>query len=99
MFTCSLYNWYFSGDKTNAASLDFSAILPEEVEREVKEAAEISMGTEVSEQDIENITYLCDQVIWYNRVSVGMSVLLSIVPFLASSCIDYKVVQMTINNC
>jgi len=53
---------YFSGDKTNAALLDFSAILPEEVEREVKEAAEISMGTEVSEQDIENITYLCDQV-------------------------------------
>lgn len=28
----------------------------------MKEAAEISMGTEISEDDIENIQHLCDQV-------------------------------------
>lgn len=51
------------GDRTNVASLDLSEILPEEIEAEVKLAAEISMGTEVSEEDIANIMHLCDQVI------------------------------------
>uniref|UniRef100_UPI0037E974B9 nucleolar protein 58 n=1 Tax=Semicossyphus pulcher TaxID=241346 RepID=UPI0037E974B9 len=51
------------GDRTNVAGSDLSDILPEEVEAEVKLAAEISMGTEVSEQDIGNIRHLCDQVI------------------------------------
>ncbi|ESO94640.1 hypothetical protein LOTGIDRAFT_144966 [Lottia gigantea] len=51
------------GDRTEAASTDFSNILPEEVEQEVKDAAEISMGTEISVEDLENIKYLCDQVI------------------------------------
>ncbi|XP_071320726.1 nucleolar protein 58 isoform X3 [Trachinotus anak] len=51
------------GDRTNVATSDLSETLPEEVEAEVKLAAEISMGTEVSEQDIGNIRHLCDQVI------------------------------------
>ncbi|XP_059183950.1 nucleolar protein 58 [Centropristis striata] len=51
------------GDRTNVATTDLSDLLPEEVEAEVKLAAEISMGTEVSEQDIGNIGHLCDQVI------------------------------------
>ncbi|XP_074520720.1 nucleolar protein 58 isoform X1 [Halichoeres trimaculatus] len=51
------------GDRTNVATSDLSEILPEEIEAEVKLAAEISMGTEVSEQDIGNISHLCDQVI------------------------------------
>ncbi|TKS66184.1 Nucleolar protein 58 [Collichthys lucidus] len=51
------------GDRTNVAGSDLSEILPEEIEAEVKLAAEISMGTEVSEQDIGNIKHLCDQVI------------------------------------
>uniref|UniRef100_A0A4W6EGJ0 Nucleolar protein 58 n=1 Tax=Lates calcarifer TaxID=8187 RepID=A0A4W6EGJ0_LATCA len=50
-------------DRTNVASSDLSDVLPEEIEAEVKLAAEISMGTEVSEQDIGNIRHLCDQVI------------------------------------
>jgi len=32
------------------------------VEAQVKEAAEISMGTEISEEDITNIRHLCAQV-------------------------------------
>ncbi|KAI5613673.1 nucleolar protein 58 [Silurus asotus] len=51
------------GDRTNVATTDLSELLPEEVEAEVKLAAEISMGTEVSEEDISNIMHLCDQVI------------------------------------
>ncbi|KAJ3217718.1 Nucleolar protein 58 [Dinochytrium kinnereticum] len=51
------------GFRTNASSTDFSTILPEELEKEIKEAAEISMGTEISDEDIENITHLCEQII------------------------------------
>lgn len=51
------------GDRTNAAKLDFSEVLPEELEAELKEAAMISMGTEVSDLDLVNIKNLCDQVL------------------------------------
>ncbi|XP_022937668.1 probable nucleolar protein 5-2 [Cucurbita moschata] len=51
------------GNRDNAAQLDFSEILPEEVETELKEACMISMGTEVSDLDLINIRELCDQVL------------------------------------
>ncbi len=51
------------GDRTKAATLDMSEILPEDLEEQVKLAAEISMGTEISEEDTMNIHYLCEQVI------------------------------------
>ncbi|XP_015602467.1 nucleolar protein 58 [Cephus cinctus] len=51
------------GTRENTSSSDLSDILPEEVEEQVKEAAEISMGTEISDDDILNIQHLCDQVI------------------------------------
>ena len=50
------------GIRTNAATTDLSEILPEDVEERVKEAAEISMGTEIAEEDILNISHLCEQV-------------------------------------
>lgn len=53
------------------AGSDLSDILPEEIEAEVKLAAEISMGTEVSEQDIGNIKHLCDQVCLFLPPSEG----------------------------
>ena len=34
-----------------------------QVEEKVKEAAEISMGTEISEEDVINIKHLCQQVV------------------------------------
>ncbi|CAN4106442.1 unnamed protein product [Withania somnifera] len=55
------------GDRTNAAKLDFSEMLPEEVEAELKEAAMISMGTEVSDLDLENIKDLCSQVLSFSE--------------------------------
>ncbi|KAJ0771746.1 putative Nop domain-containing protein [Helianthus annuus] len=51
------------GYRTNAAKLDFSEILSEEIEAELKEAAVVSMGTEVSELDLINVKDLCDQVL------------------------------------
>lgn len=54
--------WCIAGVRTNANTCDLSAVLPENVEEEVKQQAEISMGSEISEEDILNITHLCDQV-------------------------------------
>lgn len=51
------------GDRTNAAKIDFSEILSDEEESALKEAAVISMGTEVNELDLMNIRDLCDQVL------------------------------------
>uniref|UniRef100_A0A1B6L2R7 Nucleolar protein 58 n=1 Tax=Graphocephala atropunctata TaxID=36148 RepID=A0A1B6L2R7_9HEMI len=51
------------GTRENTATSDLSDILPEDVEEKVKEAAEISMGTEITEDDIMNIQQLCDQVV------------------------------------
>jgi nucleolar protein 58 len=51
------------GMRTSAKKLDFGAVLPEETEEELKEAAEISMGTEISDEDVLNIRALCSQVI------------------------------------
>ncbi len=50
------------GFRTNASTVSLAEILPEDVETEVKEAAEISMGTEISDEDLLNIQYLCAQV-------------------------------------
>merc|ERR1711909_77782 len=51
------------GFRENAKTTDMSEVLPVEVEEKVKEAAEISMGTEISEEDITNIRHLCQQVV------------------------------------
>ncbi|KAJ1719825.1 Nucleolar protein 58, partial [Coemansia erecta] len=52
-----------AGFRTNIGETDLGEILPEELEAEIKEAAEISMGTEISDEDLLNVTALCDQVI------------------------------------
>lgn len=51
------------GMRNKAAELDFTDVLPEETEAELKQAAQISMGTEISEEDLVNIRALCAQVI------------------------------------
>ena len=48
--------------RENAAATDFEGILEEEVAADLKEVATISMGTEISADDMANITALCDQV-------------------------------------
>uniref|UniRef100_A0A1E1X9V6 Nucleolar protein 58 n=1 Tax=Amblyomma aureolatum TaxID=187763 RepID=A0A1E1X9V6_9ACAR len=51
------------GLRTNAIETDLSEILPEDLESSVKELAEVSMGTEVSDEDIRNIQHLCHEII------------------------------------
>lgn len=51
------------GTRDNMRNSDLSDILPEDVEEKVKEAADVSMGTEVSEEDIMNIQCLCDEIL------------------------------------
>eukprot|EP01025_Chloroclados_australasicus_P028956 TRINITY_DN28770_c0_g1_i6.p1 TRINITY_DN28770_c0_g1~~TRINITY_DN28770_c0_g1_i6.p1 ORF type:complete len:522 (-),score=109.68 TRINITY_DN28770_c0_g1_i6:376-1941(-) len=52
------------GMRDNAPDTDFSAIsLDEDDEHKLKEAAFVSMGTEISEQDLMRIQDLCNQVI------------------------------------
>ncbi|CAG0879416.1 unnamed protein product [Cyprideis torosa] len=50
------------GMRSTIESADLSGVLPEEVEEEVKNVAEISMGTEISDDDLKNILCLCEQL-------------------------------------
>lgn len=61
------------GTRENMGTSDLSDILPEDVEEKVKAAAEISMGTEVSEDDILNIQSLCDEVLSINEYRTHLS--------------------------
>lgn len=49
--------------RQNTVNTDLSKILDEQLEAKVKEEAEISMGTDISEIDLINISGLCEQVI------------------------------------
>ncbi|KAJ6096302.1 hypothetical protein N7486_007048 [Penicillium sp. IBT 16267x] len=51
------------GMRTNWETVDLAEILPEEIEGAVKSAADRSMGTEISEDDLENIQALAEQVV------------------------------------
>uniref|UniRef100_A0A7S0RFN5 Nop domain-containing protein n=1 Tax=Chlamydomonas leiostraca TaxID=1034604 RepID=A0A7S0RFN5_9CHLO len=51
------------GTRDKAAGVDFSGVLEEDVEQHLKDAAIISMGTEISGEDLSNIQDLCNQVI------------------------------------
>ncbi len=51
------------GMRTDIASADIEALLEEDVEEEVRAAAEVSMGTEISDEDMSNIRHLCNQVL------------------------------------
>ena len=59
------------GTRENAAAQDFSGIpLEEEEESHLKDAAVISMGTEISVEDMMNIEALCDQVPTLNPAAI-----------------------------
>lgn len=52
------------GLKTRAKDTDLSTVqVPDEIAGEVKAAAETSMGTEITEEDLANIMTLCERVI------------------------------------
>jgi len=51
------------GTRDKAPNSDLSEYVPEAMEEEIKELSQVSMGTEISEEDMENIAELCGQVI------------------------------------
>lgn len=61
------------GMRDNIAEADLSDILPEEIETAVKAAADVSMGTEIAEEDLENIQLLAEQVISYSEYRAELS--------------------------
>lgn len=65
------------GMRTSAAKADLSEILPEEIETAVKGAAEVSMGTEITTEDIENIQALAEQVVSFTEYRQQLSGYLS----------------------
>ncbi|CAI5760796.1 unnamed protein product [Candida verbasci] len=61
------------GIRSNASTTDLSKILPEELEEKVKQAAEISMGTEITDDDLNNIKSLAEQIIDFAEYRVQLS--------------------------
>lgn len=61
------------GLRTNTSQTDLSDILPEEIETAVKAAAEVSMGTEITEEDLQNIAMLAEHVVRYTEVRQQLS--------------------------
>src|SRR3989338_2996508 len=51
------------GDRFSATKVDLSSVLPEDLVEEVRNVAKVSMGTDIAEEDIQNVISLCDQVI------------------------------------
>lgn len=65
------------GMRTNAAKADLADILPEEIETAVKSAAEVSMGTEITAEDLDNIQALAEQVVSFTEYRAQLSGYLS----------------------
>ena len=65
------------GMRTSAVKADLAEILPEEIEAAVKSAAEISMGTEITTDDLENIQALAEQVVSFTEYRQQLSGYLS----------------------
>ncbi|KAI9800201.1 MAG: Nucleolar protein 58 [Sarcosagium campestre] len=65
------------GFRSNAATSDLADILPEEIEGAVKGAAEVSMGTEITDEDLENIKALAEQVVGFTEYRQQLSGYLS----------------------
>ncbi|KAK7977414.1 hypothetical protein PG988_004904 [Apiospora saccharicola] len=65
------------GMRTNAANTDLTEILPEDLVDRVKAAAEISMGTEIGEFDLENIRLLAEQALSFSDQRQQLSLYLA----------------------
>jgi nucleolar protein 58 len=55
------------GMRTNWENCDLAEILPEEIETAVKSAADRSMGTEITQEDLDNIQLLAEQVVGFTE--------------------------------
>ncbi|KIX03219.1 nucleolar protein 58 [Rhinocladiella mackenziei CBS 650.93] len=65
------------GMRTNWEKCDLAEILPEEIEAAVKAAADRSMGTEITDEDLENIQSLAEQVVQFTEYRTQLASYLS----------------------
>jgi nucleolar protein 58 len=65
------------GQRENSAKCDLSDIMDEETEIQVKEAAQTSMGSEISEFDAMHMQYLCVEIIDLNNYRTYLSTYLT----------------------
>ncbi|KAB2578734.1 putative nucleolar protein nop58 protein [Lasiodiplodia theobromae] len=65
------------GMRSNCVNTDLSDVLPEEIEASLKVAAEVSMGTEITDEDLENIKALAEQVVGFTEYRQTLSNYLS----------------------
>jgi nucleolar protein 58 len=65
------------GFRSKFSATDLSEILPEEIEGAIKAAAEISMGTDITDEDLDNIRALADQVVEFTEYRAQLSGYLS----------------------
>ncbi|OCT47011.1 Nucleolar protein 58 [Cladophialophora carrionii] len=65
------------GMRTNWETCDLAEILPEEIEAAVKAAADRSMGTEITDEDLENIQSLAEQVVQFTEYRTQLASYLS----------------------
>ncbi|KAK6512675.1 Nucleolar protein 58 [Arthrobotrys conoides] len=65
------------GIRSNASTSDLSTVLPEEIENALKAAAEISMGTEITKEDLDNINSLAEEVIGFSEYRTELATYLS----------------------
>jgi nucleolar protein 58 len=61
------------GMRENIDKADLGELLPEEIEAAVKSAAAVSMGTEISPEDLKNIVQLAEQVVTYTEYRAQLS--------------------------
>ncbi|KAG5513270.1 hypothetical protein PMAC_001640 [Pneumocystis sp. 'macacae'] len=61
------------GFRTMADKTDFSEILPEDIEMSLKAIAKVSMGTEITNDDLENINLLADQILSLSDYRIQLS--------------------------
>lgn len=61
------------GMRSNCSNTDLTDILPEEIEGAVKAAAEVSMGTEITIEDLDNIQALAEQVVGFTEYRQQLS--------------------------
>jgi nucleolar protein 58 len=61
------------GHRDQCKNSDLNDVVPSEIEIEIKEAAELSMGTEITVEDMNHIASLCDQVVSLSEYRVSLA--------------------------
>ncbi|KAI5293699.1 Nucleolar protein 58 [Ascosphaera acerosa] len=61
------------GFRSNAADCDLASVLPEELVESVKNAADRSMGTDIQQEDLDNIQALAEEVVGFSEYRVQLA--------------------------